>query len=87
MVFINLCQLLKLSAGLYFVRNQIDKNAKYRNQIEMDIELSKHGALMGNSVYKRNCLQTITTKGFSKEQLLAVKNVFDELIYNIYGNT
>jgi len=76
MVFINLCQLLKLTAGLYFVRNHVDKNAKYRNQPEMDIELSKHGELIGNSVYKRNCLQTISTKGLSKEQLLAVKNVF-----------
>lgn len=87
MVFINLCQLLKLTAGLYFVRNHVDKNAKYRNQTEMDIELSKHGELIGNSVYKRNCLQTISTKGLSKEQLLAVKNVFDEIMYNIYGNT
>lgn len=87
MVFINLCQLLQLTAELNFVRNQVDKNAKYRNQTEMDIELAKHGTLLDNSVYKRNCLQTITTKGLSKEQLLAVKNVFDELIYNIYGIT
>jgi chromosome partitioning protein len=87
MVFINLCGLFKLSAKLFFIRNHVDKLGKYRNQIDMDIELSKHGSLMGNSVYKRNCLQTITTKGLSKEQLLAVKNVFDELIYNIYGNT
>lgn len=87
MVFINLCELLKLTAGLYFVRNHVDKNAKYRNQAEMDIELSKHGELIGNSVYKRNCLQTISTKGLSKEQLLAVKNVFDEIMYNINGNT
>jgi len=86
MVFINLCKLLKLTSGLYFVRNQIDKNARYINQPEMDIELSKHGTLLQNSVYKRNCLQTITTKKLSGEQKLAVKNVFDELIYNIYGN-
>lgn len=87
MVFINLCKLLELKAGMYFVRNQIDKNAKYINQPEMDIELSKHGTLLENSVYKRNCLQTITTKKLSGEQKLAIKNVFDELIYNIYGNT
>lgn len=87
MVFINLCKLLKLDAGLCFVRNQIDKNARYINQPEMDIELSKHGTLLQNSVYKRNCLQTITTKKLSGEQKLAVKNVFDELIYTIYGNT
>lgn len=86
MVFINLCKLLKLASGLYFVRNQVDKNSKYINQPEMDNELSKHGTLLQNSVYKRNCLQTITTKKLSWEQKLAVKNVFDELIYNIYGN-
>ena len=84
MVFINLCKLLKLTSGLYFVRNQIDKSARYINQPEMDIELSKHGTLLQNSVYKRNCLQTITTKKLSGEQKLAVKNVFDELIYNIW---
>lgn len=87
MVFVNLCRLLELKTTLVFVRNQVDKIAHYRNKIEMDIELSKYGILLENSVYKRNCLQTITTKGFSKEQLLAIKNVFDELIYNIYGNT
>jgi len=87
MVFINLCKLLELKAGMYFVRNQIDKNAKYINQPEMDIELSKYGTLLENSVYKRNCLQTITTKKLSGEQKLAIKNVFDELIYNIYGES
>lgn len=85
-VFVNLCNLLKIQGDLYFVRNNIDKNGNYVNQTEMDVELAKHGTLLEGSVYKRNCLQTISTRKLDYRQKLAVKDVFDELIYGIYGN-
>lgn len=87
LTFVNLCKMLEIEGKMLFVRNQIDKNGKYRNREAMDIELVKYGILLENSVYKRNCLQTITTKKISSEQKLAVQGFFDELIYNIqyYG--
>lgn len=86
MVFVNLCKLLNIKGDLYFVRNNVDKGGKYVNQTEMDNELVKHGTLIQSSVYKRNCLQTISTRKLEYRQKLAVKYVFEELIYGIYGN-
>lgn len=88
LVFVNLCKILEIEGEMLFVRNNVDKNGKYLNQIEMDLELRQHGKLLDNSVFKRNCLQTITTKKLTSEQKLAVKSFFDELIFNIreYGS-
>lgn len=88
LVFVNLCKILEIEGKMLFVRNHVDKNGKYLNQIEMDLELQQHGKLLDNSVFKRNCLQTITTKKLTSEQKLAVKSFFDELIFNIreYGS-
>lgn len=88
LVFVNLCKILEIEGKMLFVRNNVDKNGKYLNQIEMDLELQQHGKLLDNSVFKRNCLQTITTKKLTSEQKLAVKSFFDELIFNIreYGS-
>lgn len=88
LVFVNLCKILEIEGEMLFVRNNVDKNGKYLNQIEMDLELQQHGKLLDNSVFKRNCLQTITTKKLTSEQKLAVKSFFDELIFNIreYGS-
>ena len=87
LVFVNLCKILDIEGKMLFVRNNVDKNGKYLNQLEMDLELQHHGILLDSSVFKRNCLQTITTKKLSSEQKLAVKSFFDELIFNIqeYG--
>lgn len=85
LVFVNLCKILGIQGKLLFVRNLVDKNGKYLNQIEMDIELRTHGILLENSVYKRNCLQTITTKKLSSEQKLAIKGFYEELIFNIHS--
>ena len=40
---------------------------------------SKYGNLLKSPVYKRNCLQTIHTKGLTYWQKYAVKNSFKEL--------
>lgn len=85
LVFVNLCKILDVQGQLLFVRNIVDKNGKYLNQVEMDVELRNHGTLLENAVYKRNCLQTITTKKLSSEQKLAIKGFFEELIYNIHN--
>lgn len=84
--FVNLCNILKIQGKLLFVRNMIDKNGKYLNQPEMDVELKKHGTLLENSVYKRNCLQTLTTKKLLSEQKLAIKGFYEELIFNIQND-
>lgn len=86
LVFVNLCKILEIQGKLLFVRNLVDKNGKYLNQVDMDIELRTHGTLLENSVYKRNCLQTITTKKLSSEQKLAIKSFCEELIFNIHTN-
>lgn len=85
LVFVNLCKILEIQGNLLFVRNLVDKNGKYLNQVDMDIELRTHGTLLENSVYKRNCLQTITTKKLSSEQKLAIKGFYEELIFNIHS--
>ena len=81
--FTNMCRLLEIQGNLIFVRNNVDKNRIYINQPEMDVEFKRQGILLDNSVYKRNCLLTITTRKLNYEQKLAVKEVFEELIYNI----
>lgn len=79
LVFVNICGMLESESRLIFLRNQIDKNGKYPNREPMDQELRKYGILLENSVYKRNCLQTITTRKLNFEQKLAVKSTFGEL--------
>jgi len=80
LVFINICGTLESESQLVFIRNGIDKNGRYRNAEPMDAELSKYGVLLKNSVYKRNCLQTITTRQLNYEERKAVSDAFEELI-------
>ena len=80
LVFVNFLGLLESQANRIFIRSKYDMSYKYLNQEGMDEELSKYGNLLKSPVYKRNCLQTIHTKGLTYWQKYAVKNSFNELI-------
>jgi len=80
LVFKNLLGLLESQAERIFIRSKYDKSYKYRNQPEMDKELSKYGLLLENPVFKRNILQSIDTRKLNYEQRNAVKNPFNEII-------
>lgn len=80
LVFKNLLGLLESQSERIFIRSKYDKSYKYRNQSEMDKELSKYGLLLENPVFKRNILQSIDTRKLNYEQKNAVKNPFNEII-------
>ena len=46
----------------------------------MDEEISKYGILIDSPVFKRNSLQTVTTRSLTYDQKYAVKNAFNEII-------
>lgn len=83
LVFKNLLGLLESQAERIFIRSKYDKGYKYLNQQEMDEEISKYGILIKNPVYKRNSLQTVTTRSLTYDQKYAVKNAFNEIINQI----
>lgn len=66
-----------------FVRNRIDKNFNYKNKEEQDKEFSKFGKVLDNTIYKRNCLQYITTRNLEYKQKDAVRKSFEEIIDHI----
>lgn len=66
-----------------FVRNRIDKNFNYKNKEEQDKEFSKFGKVLDNTIYKRNCLQHITTRNLEYKQKDAVRKSFEEIIDHI----
>lgn len=80
LVFKNLLGLLESQSERIFIRSKYDKSYKYRNQPEMDKELSKYGLLLENPVFKRNILQSIDTRKLNYEQKNAVKKPFNEII-------
>ena len=83
LVFKNLLGLLESEAERIFIRSKYDKGYQYRNQKEMDEELSKYGIVIESPVFKRNCLQTIDTRKMTYEQKNAVKRPFNEIIDHI----
>lgn len=87
LVFKNLLGMLESQAERIFIRSKYDKGYKYLNQKEMDEEISKYGILIKHPVFKRNTLQTITTRNLTYEQKSAVKNAFNEIIEIINEET
>lgn len=87
MVFINLLGMIESESNRVFVRSKYDKGYAYRNQPEMDKEVSRYGYLLPTPVYKRNDLQSINTRRLSYEQRSAVKKTFEELIQYINDNS
>lgn len=86
LVFVNLMGQLESQAERIFIRSKYDKGYKFLNQEGMDSEIVKYGILLKNPVFKRNCLQTISTRELTKHQKYAVKNSLDELINCINGS-
>ena len=80
LVFKNLLGLIESQAERIFIRSKYDKGYKYLNQKEMDEEISKYGILIDSPVFKRNSLQTVTTRSLTYDQKYAVKNAFNEII-------
>ena len=86
LVFIELLGAIESSSQMIFIRSKYDKGYNYLNQEGMDTEISKYGIILKNPVYKRNCLQNITTRKLTYEQRHSVKPTFDELIETININ-
>lgn len=86
LVFIELLGTIESSSQMIFIRSKYDKGYNYLNQEGMDTEISKYGIILKNPVYKRNCLQNITTRKLTYEQRHSVKPTFDELIETININ-
>ncbi|MCG7281605.1 ParA family protein [Chryseobacterium taklimakanense] len=80
LVFRNFLGLIESESERIFIRSRYDKSYFYRNQEEMDIELSKYGILLKHPVYKRNILQKLNTRELSQQQKDAVRRPFDELL-------
>ena len=80
LVFKNLLGLLESEAERIFIRSRYDKSYSYKNQPEMDIELSKYGTLLDEPVLKRNSLQKINTRQLTFDQKKAVKQPFNQIL-------
>lgn len=83
LVFINVLGALDSEAYRIFVRSKYDKGYNYLNQEGMDEEISKYGKIIEAPVFKRNCLQNITTRKLTYDQKFAVKNTFNQIIEHI----
>ena len=86
MEFISLLGMLDSQAIRVFLRSKYDKGYLYKNQKDTDEILSDYGLLLPTPVYKRNDLQSINTRKLPYNQLLSVKQTFEELIQYIHEN-
>jgi chromosome partitioning protein len=80
LVFIKLLGFIQSSAKRIFVRSKYDMGYNYLNQKGMDEEIAKFGILIDQPVYKRNCLQTISTRKLTYKQKAAINYPFNEII-------
>ena len=83
LVFVNLLGQLESQADRIFIRSKYEKGYKYLNQEGMDKEIVKYGLLVKSPVFKRNCLQTISTRELTRYQKYAVRNPFNEIIDHV----
>lgn len=81
--FLNLLPKLESQASLIFVRSKYDKNFFYPNQEHTDSILVNYGELLERPVYKRNILQKINTRFWTKPYRDAIKKNLIELTYTI----
>jgi len=80
LVFIKLLGFIQSSAKRIFIRSKYDMGYNYLNQKGMDEEIAKFGILIDQPVYKRNCLQTISTRKLTYKQKDSIKYPFNEII-------
>ncbi len=83
-LFLNLLQLIKVNAQLFFIKSNMRKDDHYELKSVMDTEFGKLGTVIEKPVFTRKCLLTIGTQSLSYEQKMAVKETFDELIYSLW---
>lgn len=83
-LFLNLLQLIKVNAQLFFIKSNMRKDDHYELKSVMDDEFGKLGTVIGKPVFTRKCLLQINTKSLTYEQKMAVKETFDELIYHLW---
>ncbi len=83
LVFINYLGYAESEAEKIFISSKYDKGYKYLNQEAMDTEVARFGKLIYPPVYKRNCLQTISTRDLTYDQKYAVNKTFEEVIKHI----
>ncbi len=83
LIFINYLGYAESEGEKIFISSKYDKGYNYLNQEPMDKEISRFGKLVQPPIYKRNCLQTINTRGLTYQQKYAVENTFKEIIHHI----
>ncbi len=86
LVFVNFLGYIESEAERIFISSKYDKGYNYLNQEAMDKEVARFGRLLSPPVYKRNCLQTINTRGLSYDQKYAVKDTFENLLKHLKSN-
>lgn len=83
LMFIFILANMGSEAEKIFIRSRYDKGYNYLNQEATDNEISKYGTIISTPVYKRNALQTLTTRSLNYHQKKAVEKPFQELINKI----
>lgn len=87
MMFISMLGAIESSAELVFLRSKMDKGYNYKTQEHTDIQLELYGKILPAPIYKRNEMQSISTRRLTYIQKKAVKDTFEELIEYIKDET
>jgi virC1 protein len=87
MMFISMLGAIESSAELVFLRSKMDKGYNYKTQEHTDKELELYGKILPAPIYKRNEMQSISTRRLTYIQKKAVKDTFEELIEYIKDET
>ena len=87
MMFISMLGAIDSSAELVFLRSKMDKGYNYKTQEHTDKQLELYGKILPAPIYKRNEMQSISTRRLTYIQKKAVKDTFEELIEYIKEET
>jgi len=87
MMFISMLGAIESSAELVFLRSKMDKGYNYKTQEHTDKQLELYGKILPAPIYKRNEMQSISTRRLTYIQKKAVKDTFEELIEYIKDET
>lgn len=87
MMFISMLGAIESSAELVFLRSKMDKGYNYKTQEHTDKQLEMYGKILPAPIYKRNEMQSISTRRLTYIQKKAVKDTFEELIEYIKDET
>lgn len=79
-----LLEVLNVKSKLLFVMNNMRKDDNYTLKSLMESDFERVGTVIKNPVYTTKRLLNVKTSGLNYEQKSAVKECFDELIFNIW---